>query len=50
MKLNFVYVKTDDHEVGKPVSHYFGVSGDSPQVTLIPNYDGDNKIFWKLGY
>ncbi|KAF3677599.1 Protein disulfide isomerase-like 1-4 [Capsicum annuum] len=31
-KLNFVYVKTDDHEVGKPVSHYFGVSGDSPQV------------------
>ncbi|XP_055832872.1 protein disulfide isomerase-like 1-4 [Solanum dulcamara] len=31
-KLNFVFVKTDDDEVGRPVSDYFGVTGDSPQV------------------
>ncbi|KAH0749986.1 hypothetical protein KY290_029218 [Solanum tuberosum] len=31
-KLNFVFVKTDDEEVGRPVSNYFGVTGDAPQV------------------
>lgn len=37
MKLNFVFVKMDD-EVGRPVSDYFGATGDAPQVTLIPHY------------
>lgn len=50
MKLNFVFVKTDDDEVGRPVSDYFGVTGDSPQVIFFPHYNGHNKIFWKLGY
>ncbi|XP_004241272.1 protein disulfide isomerase-like 1-4 [Solanum lycopersicum] len=31
-KLNFVFVKTNDEEVGRPVSDYFGVTGDGPQV------------------
>ncbi|KAJ8559581.1 hypothetical protein K7X08_003639 [Anisodus acutangulus] len=31
-KLNFVFVKMDDDEVGRPVSDYFGVTGDAPQV------------------
>ncbi|CAN4100889.1 unnamed protein product [Withania somnifera] len=31
-KLSFVFVKTDDNEVGRPVSDYFGVTGDAPQV------------------
>lgn len=47
MKLNFVFVKTNDEEVGRPVSDYFGVTGDGPQVTLIQHYNGHNKIFWK---
>lgn len=32
MKLNFVVVKMDDDEVGRPVSDYFGATGDAPQV------------------
>ncbi|OIS99427.1 PREDICTED: protein disulfide isomerase-like 1-4 [Nicotiana attenuata] len=31
-KLNFVFVKMDDDEVGRPVSDYFGATGDAPQV------------------
>ncbi|MCL7029753.1 hypothetical protein MKW94_012487 [Papaver nudicaule] len=31
-KLMFVYVDTDDEDVGKALSNYFGVNGDGPQV------------------
>ncbi|OVA18085.1 Thioredoxin [Macleaya cordata] len=31
-KLIFVYVEIDDIDVGRPVSHYFGVNGDGPKV------------------
>lgn len=31
-KLIFVFVNMDDEEVGKPVSDYFGATGDSPKV------------------
>lgn len=31
-KLIFVYVELDNEDVGKPVSEYFGVTGDEPQV------------------
>ncbi|XP_009381969.2 protein disulfide isomerase-like 1-4 [Musa acuminata AAA Group] len=31
-KLIFVYVEMDNEDVGKPVSDYFGVTGDDPQV------------------
>ncbi|URD80474.1 Thioredoxin [Musa troglodytarum] len=31
-KLIFVYVEMDNDDVGKPVSDYFGVTGDDPQV------------------
>lgn len=32
MQLIFVFVNMDDEEVGKPVSDYFGATGDSPKV------------------
>ncbi|KAG8387683.1 hypothetical protein BUALT_Bualt02G0046800 [Buddleja alternifolia] len=31
-KLIFVYVETDNEDVGKPVADYFGVTGDAPKV------------------
>ncbi|XP_038895600.1 protein disulfide isomerase-like 1-4 [Benincasa hispida] len=31
-KLIFVYVEIDNEDVGKPVSEYFGISGNGPQV------------------
>ncbi|PKA59256.1 Protein disulfide isomerase-like 1-3 [Apostasia shenzhenica] len=31
-KLVFVYVERDNEDVGKPVSDYFGVTGESPKV------------------
>jgi len=34
MQLIFVFVNMDDEEVGKPVSDYFGATGDSPKVTI----------------
>lgn len=32
LQLVFVYVEMDNEDVGKPVSEYFGVSGDVPKV------------------
>lgn len=32
MQLIFVYVEIDNEEVGKPVSEYFGVNGNGPEV------------------
>eukprot|EP00262_Sarcandra_glabra_P018748 TRINITY_DN684_c0_g1_i2.p1 TRINITY_DN684_c0_g1~~TRINITY_DN684_c0_g1_i2.p1 ORF type:complete len:579 (+),score=130.37 TRINITY_DN684_c0_g1_i2:33-1739(+) len=31
-KIVFVYVEIDDEDVGKPVSEYFGITGDGPKV------------------
>ncbi|KAA0033692.1 protein disulfide isomerase-like protein precursor [Cucumis melo var. makuwa] len=31
-KLIFVYVEIDNEEVGKPVSEYFGINGNGPEV------------------
>ncbi|XP_023522947.1 protein disulfide isomerase-like 1-4 isoform X3 [Cucurbita pepo subsp. pepo] len=31
-KIIFVYVEIDNEDVGKPVSEYFGISGNDPQV------------------
>ncbi|KAJ0967637.1 hypothetical protein J5N97_024554 [Dioscorea zingiberensis] len=31
-KLIFIYVEMDDEDVGRPVSDYFGVTGDGPKV------------------
>lgn len=35
LQLIFVYVEMDNEEVGKPVSDYFGVTGNSPKVIFI---------------
>lgn len=32
MQLIFVHVEIDNEDVGKPVSEYFGISGNGPQV------------------
>lgn len=32
LQLIFVHVEMDNEDVGKPVSEYFGVSGDDPKV------------------
>jgi len=32
LQLIFVLVETDNEDVGKPVSDYFGISGTAPQV------------------
>lgn len=32
MQLIFVFVETDNEDVGKPVSDYFGITGDAPTV------------------
>ena len=32
MQIIFVYVEIDNEDVGKPVSEYFGISGNDPQV------------------
>ncbi|OIW03929.1 hypothetical protein TanjilG_30205 [Lupinus angustifolius] len=40
-KLIFVYVESDNEEVGKPVSEYFGIGGDAPKVLAYTgNEDG----------
>ncbi|KAG0497998.1 hypothetical protein HPP92_002689 [Vanilla planifolia] len=40
-KLIFVFVEIDDEDVGKPVSDYFGVTGDGPIVlAYLGNEDG----------
>ncbi|KAL5565666.1 hypothetical protein UlMin_028830 [Ulmus minor] len=45
-KLILVYVETDNEDVGKPVSDYFGVSGDAPVVLAYTgNDDGKKFVF-----
>ena len=39
LKLIFVYVEMDKEDVGKPVSDYFGVTGDGPQVSISPIFN-----------
>ncbi|RWV95039.1 hypothetical protein BHE74_00031372 [Ensete ventricosum] len=39
LKLIFVYVEMDNEDVGKPVSDYFGVTGDGPQVSISPIFN-----------
>ncbi|KAK8951836.1 Protein disulfide isomerase-like 1-4 [Platanthera zijinensis] len=44
-KLLFVYVALDNEDVGKPVSDYFGVTGDTPKVLAYSgNEDGRKYI------
>lgn len=44
-KLIFVYVESDNEDVGKPVSEYFGVSGDAPKVLAYTGNDDGKKFF-----
>ncbi|KAL4611066.1 hypothetical protein ACB092_08G097400 [Castanea dentata] len=45
-KLIFVHVEMDNEDVGKPVSEYFGVSGDDPQVIAYTgNEDAKKFVF-----
>ncbi|OVA10144.1 Thioredoxin [Macleaya cordata] len=43
-KLIFVYVEMDNEDVGKPVSDYFGISGDGPQVLAYTGNDDARKF------
>ncbi|XP_018819528.1 protein disulfide isomerase-like 1-4 [Juglans regia] len=43
-KLIFVYVEMDNEDVGKPVSDYFGVSGDAPKVIAYTGNDDAKKF------
>lgn len=38
LQLIFVLVETDNEDVGKPVSDYFGISGTAPQVIFFPPF------------
>ncbi|KAK9999059.1 hypothetical protein SO802_018662 [Lithocarpus litseifolius] len=45
-KLIFVHVEMDNEDVGKPVSEYFGVSGDDPKVIAYTgNEDAKKFVF-----
>ncbi|CAI9091052.1 OLC1v1025971C1 [Oldenlandia corymbosa var. corymbosa] len=43
-KLIFVYVEKDNEDIGKPVSDYFGVQGDAPQVIAYTGNDDARKF------
>ncbi|KAJ8751570.1 hypothetical protein K2173_016815 [Erythroxylum novogranatense] len=43
-KLIFVYVEMDNEDVGKPVSDYFGVSGNDPKVLAYTGNDDAKKF------
>ncbi|CAK9136130.1 unnamed protein product [Ilex paraguariensis] len=43
-KLIFVYVEMDNEDVGKPVSEYFGVTGDAPKVLGYTGNDDGRKF------
>ncbi|WOL09609.1 hypothetical protein Cni_G18362 [Canna indica] len=43
-KLIFVYVEMDNEDVGKPVSEYFGVAGDAPQVLAYTGNEDPKKF------
>ncbi|XP_024034983.1 protein disulfide isomerase-like 1-4 [Citrus clementina] len=42
-KLIFVYVQMDNEDVGKPVSEYFGITGEAPKVICITGNDDAKK-------
>ncbi|KAA8544042.1 hypothetical protein F0562_021781 [Nyssa sinensis] len=42
-KLIFVYVEMDDEDVGRPVSDYFGVTGNAPRVLAYTGNDDAKK-------
>ncbi|CAM8970432.1 unnamed protein product [Rhodiola kirilowii] len=44
-KLIFVYVESDNEDVGKPVSEYFGVTGDAPKVVAFTGNEDGSKFF-----
>uniref|UniRef100_A0A7N0V2A6 Protein disulfide-isomerase n=1 Tax=Kalanchoe fedtschenkoi TaxID=63787 RepID=A0A7N0V2A6_KALFE len=44
-KLIFVFVESDNEDVGKPVSEYFGVTGDAPKVLAYTGNDDGKKFF-----
>ncbi|TKY48522.1 disulfide isomerase 1-4 [Spatholobus suberectus] len=43
-KLIFVYVEMDNEDVGKPVSDYFGISGNAPKVLAYTGNDDGKKF------
>ncbi|KAL6204829.1 hypothetical protein ACLB2K_022096 [Fragaria x ananassa] len=43
-KLIFVFVETDNEDVGKPVSEYFGITGDAPTVLAYTGNDDARKF------
>ncbi|KAK7836065.1 protein disulfide isomerase-like 1-4 [Quercus suber] len=43
-KLIFVHVEMDNEDVGKPVSEYFGVSGDDPKVIAYTGNEDSKKF------
>lgn len=43
-KLIFVFVEMDNEDVGKPVSDYFGVTGDGPTVLAYTGNDDQKKF------
>ncbi|XP_057954984.1 protein disulfide isomerase-like 1-4 [Malania oleifera] len=43
-KLIFVYVEMDKEEVGKPVSDFFGITGDAPRVLAYTGNDDGKKF------
>ncbi|CAJ1955965.1 unnamed protein product [Sphenostylis stenocarpa] len=43
-KLIFVYVELDNEDVGKPVSEYFGISGNAPKVLGYTGNDDGKKF------
>ncbi|QCE09334.1 protein disulfide isomerase-like 1-4 [Vigna unguiculata] len=43
-KLIFVFVELDNEDVGKPVSEYFGISGDGPKVLAYTGNDDGRKF------
>ncbi|XP_010264686.1 PREDICTED: protein disulfide isomerase-like 1-4 [Nelumbo nucifera] len=42
-KLIFVYIEMDNEDVGRPVSDYFGVTGDGPQILAYTGNDDAKK-------
>ncbi|VVA23763.1 PREDICTED: disulfide [Prunus dulcis] len=43
-KLIFVYVQTDNEDIGKPVSDYFGITSDAPTVLGYTGNDDSRKF------
>ncbi|XP_034687822.1 protein disulfide isomerase-like 1-4 [Vitis riparia] len=43
-KIIFVYVEMDNEEIGRPVSDYFGVTGDAPKVLAYTGNDDARKF------